>query len=211
PRNAHRHQARHAALRHRRRAGLDRALAGHPRAHQAAEGTLYLDGPRAQRRRRGVRQADARGAAQYHSRNARAHLREPQGRRIAPLPCRKAFRSGPFLTAKNFFIVEACAAVLKSRAMSKILTLDLNDRERRVLRNVEDHGCHIAFIRENAGLPGFAYSIGLYHNFRHPEIILFGLEIEVMTRTINQLAQQIRTGKMYDAGFDYPEVLDGLE
>jgi hypothetical protein len=95
--------------------------------------------------------------------------------------------------------------------MSKQLSIDLDSRERRIVQNVEDYGCHVAFIRENAGLPGFAYSIGLYHNFRHPEIILFGLETEVMTRTINQLTQQIRSGKMYDAGFDYPEVLDGLE
>ena len=86
---------------------------------------------------------------------------------------------------------------------------DLDPRKRRVLENVDEHGCHIAFIREFDGLPPFAYSVGLYHNFRHPEIIISGLPIDVMTRALNDLAENIRAGKMYDAGFDYPELVAG--
>ncbi|HTM08820.1 MAG TPA: DUF4262 domain-containing protein [Verrucomicrobiae bacterium] len=86
---------------------------------------------------------------------------------------------------------------------------DMDSRKRRVLENVDEHGCHIAFIREFDGLPPFAYSVGLYHNFHHPEIFIAGLPIDTMTQAISGLAEKVRAGKMYDAGFDYPELVAG--
>jgi len=85
----------------------------------------------------------------------------------------------------------------------------MDERKRRVLENVDEHGCHIAFVREYKGLAPFAYSVGLYHNFHHPEIFISGLPIDVMTRALNGLAETIRAGGMYDAGFDYPELVRG--
>jgi Domain of unknown function (DUF4262) len=93
--------------------------------------------------------------------------------------------------------------------MAKRFAPEMDLRQRRMLQNVDEYGCHVAFIREFEGLAPFAYSVGLYHNFRHPEIFISGLPIEQMTRAVNGLAEKIRGGKMYDAGFDYPEVLGG--
>ena len=95
--------------------------------------------------------------------------------------------------------------------MAKQLGPDMDLRKRRVLQNIEEHGCHIAYIREYDGLPAFAYSVGLYHNFHHPEIFVAGLSVETMTQAINALARKIRGGKMYDAGFDAAEALEGVD
>src|SRR5438045_2496639 len=95
--------------------------------------------------------------------------------------------------------------------MAKQIGPDMDARKRRVLRNVDEHGCHIAFIRELDGLPAFAYSVGLYHNFHHPEIFISGLPVEAMTQALNRLAEKIRAGKMYDAGCDFPGVLEGVD
>ena len=48
-----------AALRHRRRSGVHRALAKHAGAPQAAKRSLHVYGPGAQGHRRGIRRADA--------------------------------------------------------------------------------------------------------------------------------------------------------
>jgi hypothetical protein len=67
------------------------------------------------------------------------------------------------------------------------------------------------YVHETDGLPGWSYSIGLYDSFRHPEIIIFGLPSDVMNRAINILAETIRSGKMYEAGFEYQEPFDGIK
>jgi hypothetical protein len=93
--------------------------------------------------------------------------------------------------------------------MAKQPERGMTERKRRVLENINEHGCHIAFVREFEGLPPFAYSVGLYHNFHHPEIFISGLPVDLLTRTLSAMAEKVRAGKMYDAGFDYPELVAG--
>ena len=49
--------------------------------------------------------------------------------------------------------------------------------------------------------------MGLYENFHHPEIVLFGLDLEVMHRLINDAGSRIREGQKYEEGQKYSDLL----
>jgi len=56
---------------------------------------------------------------------------------------------------------------------------------------------------------GFAYSIGLFHTFRHPEIIIFGLAVKVLHAVINAIGEQVSKGSRFEHLDEAGEVLEG--
>ena len=61
------------------------------------------------------------------------------------------------------------------------------DTKMAISSTIEKFGCYVALFEPDNYLPGFAYSIGLYKNYQHPEIICFGLNINMMARMLNQV------------------------
>ena len=57
--------------------------------------------------------------------------------------------------------------------------------------------------------PGWAYSIGLYHTFHQPEIIVFGLGGDTMHQLINNVADRMRSGVAFHDGKSDDELLNG--
>jgi hypothetical protein len=55
-------------------------------------------------------------------------------------------------------------------------------------------------VAEDAAGPGFAYTFGLYEEFKHPELIILGLSYEAMHRVINDAGTQIKNGKQFVHG-----------
>lgn len=53
------------------------------------------------------------------------------------------------------------------------------ESKKAILADIEKFGCHVALFEKDNYLPGFAYTIGLYKTYGHPEIICFGLKTEV--------------------------------
>src|SRR5258706_2521773 len=94
--------------------------------------------------------------------------------------------------------------------MVKKNSINLELADQQILQTIEEHGLQILYISEANGLPGWAFSIGLYANYRHPEIVLFGLPFDVSHQTINNVAHNVKLGKNYDAGFEYSDVFEGL-
>ena len=80
-----------------------------------------------------------------------------------------------------------------------------------MLRDVAESGCHIVGVRADDQGPAFAYSIGLYHNHDHPEILVFGLEEVLMQSLINGIRDEINRGRRYLAGSSYPGIIEGFE
>jgi hypothetical protein len=77
---------------------------------------------------------------------------------------------------------------------------DNTEYEDTVIKNVAKYGCHLVLINADNYLPAFVYSIGLYENFSHPEIICFGLNIDVMANLINKIRDLAKDGKKVAAG-----------
>jgi len=65
---------------------------------------------------------------------------------------------------------------------------------------IEKYGLVINQIEATDYLPSFAYSIGLWQTYKHPEIICFGLSIELMQEIINDVATLIKNGQTIVAG-----------
>jgi hypothetical protein len=69
--------------------------------------------------------------------------------------------------------------------MMRPLPTPTDDSDRKLLADVQEYGWHIIGVEQDEEGPAFAYSIGLYHTFQHPEAILFGLDVKVMQQIIN--------------------------
>lgn len=77
--------------------------------------------------------------------------------------------------------------------------------------NIEEYGCHLALIEADNYMPAFAYSIGLFEKFQHPEICCFGLSTQVMGQLINHLASMIKDGLEIELDRSYPRLIKGYD
>ena len=84
-------------------------------------------------------------------------------------------------------------------------------RDRQVVSDVEEYGWHVALIPADEERPGFAFSIGLFKTFGHPEVILFGLGIEAMHGIINGIGEGVRQGRKFTEGESASGVIEGFE
>jgi hypothetical protein len=80
----------------------------------------------------------------------------------------------------------------------------------KLIHDVVDHGCHIIGILEDEAGPRYSFSVGLYCNYRHPEVLLFDMEHEAAKVLINGLCQEIQSGQRYEDEKKYHDILDGF-
>jgi hypothetical protein len=68
-----------------------------------------------------------------------------------------------------------------------------------LFRNVRERGCHLMGISADVGV-GYVFSIGLYLNYGHAELILFGLDPNDACLIINEVRDRVVEGREYFAG-----------
>lgn len=91
----------------------------------------------------------------------------------------------------------------------KPLPAPQDDGDRKLLADVQEHGWHVIGVEAGEEGPGFAYSIGMFHTFRHPEIIVFGLAVKVMHPIINTIGEQVRKGCQFEHLDEAGDVVEG--
>ena len=84
--------------------------------------------------------------------------------------------------------------------------LDASDRK--LLSSIERVGWHVVMVPEEGNTPGWAFSVGLFQSFSHPEVVVFGLPLELSGQVINSIGEEIRAGKTFEAGSEHREILD---
>ncbi len=77
------------------------------------------------------------------------------------------------------------------------------EAKRAIKKNIESFGCHLALLEPDNYLPGFAYTIGLFEKFNHPEIICFGLNNKVMGVILNHACDLIKEGQKFEINKQY--------
>lgn len=77
---------------------------------------------------------------------------------------------------------------------------------KRTALNIEKYGLSVVMIEASDYLPSFAYSIGLWKKFDHPEIICFGLKVDTLHALINDVAEIIKDGNQIEVGRNYEEI-----
>lgn len=75
--------------------------------------------------------------------------------------------------------------------------------------DIATHGWHVIKVFEDEEGPGFAFTIGLYQRFRHPELIIFGLPLDTMHVMLNTAGAAVRAGRVYAAGQSSDDILQG--
>ncbi|RBL88215.1 DUF4262 domain-containing protein [Chitinophaga flava] len=78
----------------------------------------------------------------------------------------------------------------------------------KIQKKIDQYGCFIVQIQEDDYLPAFVYTIGLYQQYGHPEIICFGLSVEVMASLLNDACDLIKKGQSFAPGTSYDDFLD---
>ena len=79
------------------------------------------------------------------------------------------------------------------------------------LTDIKEHGLHVIHVLEDDKGPSFTYSVGLYHNYQHPEIIMIGLKQDLAHILINNIGHDVKHGQAYKSGHFYKDILDNYE
>ena len=82
-----------------------------------------------------------------------------------------------------------------------VLCLDpgvLDDVTQLTVEQVEKHGWQVTMIPADEQGPGWAYTVGLWHTYRIPELAMFGLDIELMRGILDNLGRLAVDGRVLE-------------
>ena len=77
--------------------------------------------------------------------------------------------------------------------------------------NIDKFGWHCLSVSPSQGQPGtrFTYTIGLEATFRHPELMIFGLDNRLSHGLLSDCVDRIRAGTAFAPDTPYPGILGG--
>jgi hypothetical protein len=70
--------------------------------------------------------------------------------------------------------------------------------EEKLISDVQKFGWTVMLIAETEYMPSFAYTVGLWKNFNHPELISFGFSLNNLQLILNNAGDLIKDGKVFD-------------
>ena len=73
-----------------------------------------------------------------------------------------------------------------------------DDGERKVLDDIAKYGWHCLSILEEDGEPPWAFTIGLFQTWEHPELIIFGLKNNVAHQILSIVARGLAENRRID-------------
>lgn len=87
-----------------------------------------------------------------------------------------------------------------------------NEHERKILHDVQEHYVHIIWVPAGEAMdePIFAYTVGLWHQDRHPELLMSGQKPGLMHRALNAAVDWVRAGHRLTPGMAVEGVIGGF-
>jgi Domain of unknown function (DUF4262) len=87
---------------------------------------------------------------------------------------------------------------------------ELTDRDRKLLDDVAAHGWHHLHIHPERGRdPLWSFTVGLPATWQHPELVIFGLDMEVCQQLFEGIVDDVAGGRSFAAGDEADDVLEG--
>ena len=86
-----------------------------------------------------------------------------------------------------------------------------SNADQRLLDDVAEYGWHVMKVLETPETPGWAYSVGLYKNFGHAEILVCGQGLELMHYMINTIGEGVKHGKTFAVDEYYADLIDAYQ
>jgi hypothetical protein len=84
--------------------------------------------------------------------------------------------------------------------------VDRNELLDKTKLNIEKFGLQVIMVNSTSYSPSFAYSIGLWETYKHPEIICFGLTNDLGHAIINDVAEMIKQGLKININENYADI-----
>lgn len=78
-----------------------------------------------------------------------------------------------------------------------------------VRKNDDKPSWEVFLIPEDEEGPAFAFTLGLYRSFQHPEVLIMGLPLEAMHPILNGIGEQVGAGCQFSEGTLAPNILEG--
>ena len=75
-----------------------------------------------------------------------------------------------------------------------------DDFDRKMFKNILEFGCQIIAVEATASSVEFAYSVGLYLNFLHPEILIMGISSQACHHAINRISREAAAQRIVKEG-----------
>ncbi|MBG6100835.1 DUF4262 domain-containing protein [Micromonospora vinacea] len=88
---------------------------------------------------------------------------------------------------------------------------DRHPMELTTIRHVQQHGWGVTTIPEDDKGPGWAYTIGLWHTHRMPELAIFGLDVELSQMSLNELGDRASDGVALEAEQARDDAIKGYQ
>jgi hypothetical protein len=85
---------------------------------------------------------------------------------------------------------------------------DCDSVDDKIIGDVNTVGWSVVMIEATEYLPSFAYTIGLWKNYSHPEIIIFGLSVKTFHTVLNIAGEDIKNGKRYTTDTQYSDFFE---
>jgi hypothetical protein len=83
--------------------------------------------------------------------------------------------------------------------------------DEKLLQDIAEYGWHVVLIAEDEEGPAFAFTVGLYHSYGHPEVLIQGLGLDLMHQVLNAIGDEAKGGQRYEAGCRYPDLLESYD
>ncbi|MFC6881930.1 DUF4262 domain-containing protein [Actinomadura yumaensis] len=97
-----------------------------------------------------------------------------------------------------------------------VICHDYGDRDRldnfqlRTIVHITQYGWSVVLVQPDGERPGHAYTIGLWHSHRAPELAMFGGDVYEMEETLNALGRRTAEGGSPADGERLPDGARGL-
>jgi hypothetical protein len=69
-------------------------------------------------------------------------------------------------------------------------TDDLPPPDAKLFDDIDEYGVHIVHVPEDDDDPAYSFTVGLWHSFEQPEVVVFGLPEPVAHELLNSLADE---------------------
>ncbi|WP_445370113.1 DUF4262 domain-containing protein (plasmid) [Methylomonas sp. HW2-6] len=90
-----------------------------------------------------------------------------------------------------------------------VRTVGTDPGETKLLEDVEKFGWHCLNILAEGELPPYSFTVGLFHSYQHPELIIFGLPANVAHQILHIAAEAIKDGNPIGLALPTEELLEG--
>jgi len=89
--------------------------------------------------------------------------------------------------------------------------VSLDPEDQRIVDDVEEFGFHSLGVLNDGDHPEFCYSVGFWETLRSPEVIVFGLPLDLMHRMLWGMFRQIKAGKTLSDGARWSDLIEGYD